>query len=68
MLGLDYFLARPEKAWPAIKEIFYDSFGRAKPNKAKEVLAALENQGAGPDGKGLLQVLITQNIDSVQWN
>ncbi len=27
MLELDFFLAHPEKAWPVIKEIFYDHFG-----------------------------------------
>jgi hypothetical protein len=33
------------------------------------VLAAWEARGAAPDGRGgLLKVLITQNIDSVQWN
>jgi hypothetical protein len=29
MFELDYFLARPEKAWTVIREIFYDHFGRA---------------------------------------
>jgi NAD-dependent deacetylase len=61
MLELDYFLSHPETAWPVIREIFYDHFGKAKPNKAHEVLAAWE-------ARGLLKVLITQNIDSVQWN
>lgn len=59
MLELDYFLAHPDKAWPVIREIFYDHFGKAKPNRAHEVLAAWE-------GRGLLKTLITQNIDSVQ--
>jgi NAD-dependent deacetylase len=67
-LEIEYFLRHPEQAWPVIKEIFYDNFGRAKPNKAHEVLAAWEAQGAGPNGGGLLKTLITQNIDSVQWN
>jgi NAD-dependent deacetylase len=44
-----------------IREIFYDHFGAAKPNRAHEVLAAWE-------ARGLLKVLITQNIDSVQSN
>ena len=59
MLELDYFLAHPEKAWPVIREIFYDHFGAAKPNRAHEVLAAWE-------ACSLLKMLITQNIDSVQ--
>lgn len=58
MLELDYFLHHPEKAWPVLREIFYDHFGRARPNQAHEVLAAWE-------ARGLLRVLITQNIDSL---
>jgi len=81
MLELDYFLSHPEKSWPILREIFYDHFGMAKPNKAHEVLAAWEARGAEAPGGAVsdglgrpvggvsrLQVLITQNIDSVQWN
>jgi len=57
-LEIDYFLSHPEQAWPVIKEIFYDHFGAAKPNRAHEVLAAWEAQG-------LLKTLITQNIDNL---
>ena len=60
MLELDYFLAHPDKAWPVIREIFYDHFGTAKPNAAHLVLAAWRRHGHG------LKCLITQNIDSVQ--
>ncbi len=42
-----------------IKKIFYDHFGAAHPSRAHEVLAAWE-------ARGLLKLLITQNIDSVQ--
>jgi len=28
MFELDYFLARPEKAWTVIREIFYDHLGK----------------------------------------
>jgi NAD-dependent deacetylase len=59
MLELDFFLAHPETAWPVIREIFYDHFGQARPNRAHEVLAAWE-------ARGLLKVLITQNMDSAQ--
>jgi len=58
MLELDYFLAHPEKAWPVIREIFYDHFGKARPNAAHEMLAAWE-------ARGLLKTLITQNIDNL---
>jgi NAD-dependent deacetylase len=59
MLELDYFLAHPESCWPVIREIFYDHFGQAKPNRAHEVLAAWE-------ARGLLKVLITQNIEDLR--
>jgi NAD-dependent deacetylase len=59
MLELEYFLAHPETAWPVIREIFYDNFGKAGPNAAHLALAKLE-------AAGNLKVLITQNIDSVQ--
>ena len=58
MLELDNFLAHPDKAWPVIREIFYDHFDRARPNKAHEVLAAWE-------ARGLLKCLITQNVDNL---
>jgi NAD-dependent deacetylase len=57
-LELDYFLADPARAWPVIREIFYDNFGKAKPNRAHEVLAAWE-------ARGFLKCLITQNIDNL---
>jgi NAD-dependent deacetylase len=60
-LEIEYFLRHPEQAWPVIKEIFYDNFGRAKPNAAHLAPARLE-------AAGVLTTLITQNIDSVQWN
>ena len=59
MLELGYFRAHPERSWPILKEIFYDHFGKARPNRAHEVLAAWE-------ARGLLKTLITQNIDSLQ--
>jgi hypothetical protein len=70
MLELDYFLAHPDESWPILREIFYDNFGKAKPNRAHEVLAAWETRGwprePGSSERGYLKVLITQNIDSVQ--
>jgi NAD-dependent deacetylase len=56
-LEIRYFLAHPEVSWPILKEIFYDHFGAARPNRAHEVLAAWE-------ARGLLKTVITQNIDS----
>lgn len=64
MLELDYFRAHPDRAWPVIREIFYDNFGKAKPNTAHLALARLEAAG-GADGRGRLKCLITQNIDNL---
>jgi NAD-dependent deacetylase len=58
MLELDYFLAHPERSWPILREIFYDHFRAARPNRAHEVLAAWE-------ARGLLMTVITQNIDNL---
>lgn len=57
-LELEYFLADPGRAWPVIKEIFYDHFGQARPNAAHRGLARLEAEGR-------LKCLITQNIDNL---
>ena len=59
LLEIRYFLERPDVSWPILKEIFYDHFGTARPNRAHEVLAAWE-------ARGLLKTVITQNVDSVQ--
>ncbi len=58
VLGIDYFMEHPSGSWVVIKEIFYDFFGRAKPNKAHLVLARMESEG-------LLGSTITQNIDNL---
>ena len=58
LLDIDHFIQDPGKAWVTIKEIFYDYFGIAKPNKAHFVLAEMEQ-------KGMLGRTITQNIDNL---
>ncbi len=58
ILDLDYFMKNPEDSWKVIKELFYDFFDRAMPNKAHLILAQMEKQG-------MLQEIITQNIDSL---
>ena len=76
LLELDYFLRHPEVSWPILREIFYDHFGRACPNRAHEVLAAWENEGWPREGaadargsaeRGYLKTLITQNIDNLHF-
>ncbi len=58
VLDISYFYAHPTESWLAIREIFYDFFGKAKPNPAHMALAQLE-------AAGLLQAIITQNIDDL---
>jgi NAD-dependent deacetylase len=58
VLDIDYFLNEPVKSWEVIKEIFYDFFGQATPNKAHFVLADME-------ARDLLARTITQNIDNL---
>ena len=53
-----YFKENPKESWKLIKEIFYDFFGKAKPNTAHYIIAKWEQ-------KGLVQSIITQNIDNL---
>jgi len=57
-LDINYFHQNPLKSWELIKEIFYDFFGKAKPNAAHFALAQMEK-------KGFLDAVITQNIDNL---
>ena len=70
-LQIEFFLRHPDQAWPVIREIFYDNFGRAKPNRAHEVLSAWERdgwpRGPGSSERGFLKCLITQNIDNLHY-
>jgi len=58
ILELNYFYQHPKDSWEVIKEIFYDFFGKAKPNPAHTVLAEAEK-------RDLLKAVITQNIDNL---
>jgi NAD-dependent deacetylase len=58
VLDLGYYLQNQEKCWHSIREIFYDFFAEARPNKAHQVLARMEQAG-------LLRSVITQNIDNL---
>ncbi|HDQ14532.1 MAG TPA: NAD-dependent protein deacylase [Sediminispirochaeta sp.] len=58
ILELRYFSNYPEESWRVIKEIFYDYFGRAAPNRAHRLLAEMEEAG-------MLESIITQNIDNL---
>ncbi len=58
VLDLSYFYANPLESWTVIKEIFYDFFGKAKPNDAHKGIAFLEEAG-------IVKETITQNIDNL---
>jgi len=57
-IEISHFIKHPESSWKIIKEIFYDFFGKVKPNGAHYALAELEKMG-------LLHSIITQNIDNL---
>jgi len=58
VLEISYFRDNPAESWKVIREIFYDFFGKASPNKAHLALARMERAG-------LLGRTITQNIDNL---
>jgi NAD-dependent deacetylase len=58
LLELSYFREHPQESWRVLREIFYEHLAAARPNEAHYVLARLE-------ARGLLQALITQNIDGL---
>ncbi len=58
VLDISYFHAHPREAWQVIREIFYDYFGKARPNAAHYALAEMEQRGK-------LAAVITQNIDNL---
>ena len=60
LFEIDYYLSHPRESWKLIVALFYETFERATPNRAHEVLADLEKQG-------MLKSLITQNIDSLHY-
>lgn len=59
-IEISHFLANPERSWRTIKACFYEfMLGRdIRPNKAHQVLAAME-------GAGMLKAVVTQNIDNL---
>lgn len=57
-IELDFFYADPKRSWEEMKKIFFTCMDEAKPNKAHQVLAALEKRGG-------FQGVITQNIDGL---
>lgn len=60
VLEISYFRAHPNESWLVIRDVFFEKFRLAQPNKAHCVLAAWEQ-------RGLLKTLITQNIDNLHY-
>jgi NAD-dependent deacetylase len=60
LFEINYFLDHPEESWKLMIKLFYDTFEKAAPNRAHEVLAELEH-------KDILKALITQNIDNLHY-
>jgi NAD-dependent deacetylase len=58
VLDINYFHTNTKDAWKVIRELFYDFFGKAKPNSAHTTLAEMEKMG-------IIKALITQNIDNL---
>jgi NAD-dependent deacetylase len=55
---IQYFNQYPRQSWEVMQQIFYELFGRVKPNAAHYALARLEQMH-------LLSCVITQNIDQL---
>jgi NAD-dependent deacetylase len=58
VLEINYFYDHSEVCWKYIREIFYDFFGKAKPNAGHFALAEMEKSG-------YLKAIVTQNIDNL---
>ena len=53
-----WFVAHPEESWILLRDLFYETPAKARPNPAHTALARLEQAG-------LLSSVITQNIDNL---
>jgi NAD-dependent deacetylase len=56
-----YFHRHTKASWQVIREIFYDLFGKVRPNKAHAALAQLE-------ANGVVKSVITQNVDNLHYD
>ncbi len=56
-----YFHRHTKESWQVIREIFYDLFGKVRPNKAHAALAQLE-------ASGVVKSVITQNVDNLHYD
>lgn len=58
---ISYFYQYPRQSWEAIREIFYELFGKVRPNAAHYALAELE-------ANDMLAAVITQNVDNLHYD
>lgn len=58
VLELSYYRNNTQASWEVIKQIFYEYFGKAKPNAAHRIIAEWEKQD-------IVKAVITQNIDNL---
>ena len=58
---IQYFYDHTKQSWEVIREIFYNLFGKVKPNAAHYALAELE-------ANKLLSAVITQNVDNLHYD
>ena len=58
---IQYFYRYTRQSWEVIREIFYDLFGKVRPNAAHYALAELE-------ANNMLSSVITQNVDNLHYD
>jgi len=58
LFDISFFKSNTKKSWELIRNVFFESFGDAEPNRAHTGLAEMEQEG-------YLAAIITQNIDNL---
>ena len=61
IFDINYFYDHTEHSWQVLRDIFYDLFGKVKPNAAHYALAELE-------ADNILNAVITQNVDNLHYD
>jgi len=61
IFDIQYFHHHTRQSWEVIRKIFYDLFGKVRPNSAHYALAKLE-------ADKILSAVITQNVDNLHYD
>ncbi|MBT3175915.1 MAG: NAD-dependent deacylase [Desulfobacula sp.] len=61
IFDIHYFNTHTKHSWEVIREIFYDLFGKVRPNAAHYAMAELE-------ANNMLSAVITQNVDNLHYD